>query len=568
EANLLLTGRLRLFGTLHDVRRAQDEGDALRLDWNFHPAETPFEPFRKDPKFPWEVARLAALPRLGLAYFISGRGRYARAAASIVEDWSVTQPVGQGLHFASALEVGIRLIAMMQAFHFFRRSEAFQAQTLATLVRRIAREAAWLQGHRSVERLVAGNHLVGELAGLVVTDLTFPELGQGNRLEDNLARFARAIDEQVAPDGTSLEQSATYGRFVADFVAAVLATAAAAGHPVPAGLVDRAAALAGWLGALTTPDGQLPLMGDNDGGRGVDWAETVPSSDARGVIMALAALTGRPEPLLALGRPGAPVATHGYGPDGAELTWWYAGPDGLARLTALRQNMPPPRALRHFPDGGWAVATGSAPDHLVVRCGPFGHGLPKPSGHSHADWMAPVLTLDGTPLLVDPGNFGYTTVGEARQAFRSEEAHAVLSFEGAPMAVPGTTFRWDDIPAPARLVAAQPDSDSIELAGSWRTTGGSRSVAARRVIVYNCSRSRVDIRDDWSAGGDPPAAVVQRWPLAAGSEVTAGAGGTGFEVRTDGGAVFLFSIEPAASIEVERRPLAPQYAAQRPAIRV
>jgi hypothetical protein len=568
EANLLLTGRLRLFGTLHDVRRSPGEGDALRLDWNFHPSEAAWDLFRADPKFPWEVARFAALPRLGLAHLLSGRGRYARAAASIVEDWSATQPVGEGLHFASALEVGIRLIAMVQAFHFLRRSEPFQAGALGTLVRRIAREAAWLQGHRSVERLVAGNHLLGELAGLVVTDLTFPELGHADRLEDNLARFARAIDEQVAPDGTSLEQSATYGRFVADFVAVVLAAAAVGGHPVPRGLTDRGAALAGWLAALTGPDGHLPLIGDNDGGRGVDWAESAPSHDARGVILALAALTGRPEPLLALERPGAATTPAGYGPEGAEVTWWYAGPDGLARLTALRAGMSPAtRLVRHFPDGGWAV-TSTGGDHLVVRSGPFGHGLPKPSGHSHADWMAPVLTLAGEPLLVDPGNFGYTTVGEDREAFRTEEAHATLTFEGAPMAVPGATFRWDDIPRPATLAVNQPDPDTVALTGTWRTTGGRRSVAARRVIVYNRSRSRVDIRDDWSAGNDPPASIVQRWPLAAGCEVTAGAGGTGFEVRTDGGAVFLFSIEPAASIEVERRPLAPAYASQRPGIRV
>ncbi|TPW13834.1 MAG: Heparinase II/III family protein, partial [bacterium] len=267
EANLFLTGQPRLFGALHDVRR--DDG---RVDWDYRPTGPEFAPFRADPKFPWEVARMAVLPRLALAHHLSGHGPHARAAAALVEDWALL-PVGEGLHFSSALEVGIRLIAFCQAFQFFRRVDSFRGAPLETLVRRIALEAAWLQGHRSTERVVAGNHLLGELAGLVVVDLVFPEFGQGDRLDDNLRRFDRAFGEQVAPDGVSREQSATYGRFIADFAAMVLAATAAAGHPVPAGLPERSAALATWLAMLTRPDGRLPLLGDNDGGRGVDWGE-------------------------------------------------------------------------------------------------------------------------------------------------------------------------------------------------------------------------------------------------------------------------------------------------------
>jgi hypothetical protein len=329
---------------------------------------------------------------------------------------------------------------------------------------------------------------------------------------------------------------------------------------VPSALAERAAALATWLAMLTRPDGRLPLLGDNDGGRGVDWAESVPSEDARGVILALAVLTGRAEPVAALGS-----TLDADRPVGAELVWWYAGPDGLARLRGmLAGRAEAPQGVGRFPVGGYAVLRGgsdTAPDHLVVRCGPFGHGLPKPSAHSHADWMAPTLTLGGHELLVDPGNFGYTTVGEARDAFRVEEAHNTLSFEGSPMAVPGDPFRWNDIPPDGSLAVDPPSGDTIQLTGRWRTTGGpGRSVAARRVIVYNRSRSRVEIRDDWSAGGAPPSSVVQRWCLPAGAMVTAGVGWTGFEVRTTGGALFRFEMEPAGDIGVERHPVAPGYA--------
>lgn len=560
EANLILTGQLRLFGVRHDVRREGSGGlDYPRIDWDFRPSGPALKLFRTDPKFPWEVARLAVLPRLALAHLVSGHARFAHAAAAIVEDWAET-PVGKGLHFTSALEVGIRLIAMCQAFHFLRGAEPFRRAPLAALIRRIALEATWLQGHRSIERVVAGNHLLGELAGLVVVDLVFPEFGEEDRLEDNLTRFAAAFLEQVASDGVSREQSATYGRFIADLATAVLAAAAAAGHPVSSALSERTAALATWLATLTRPDGRLPLLGDNDGGRGVDWAESVPSEDARGVILAIAVLTARAEPVAALG-----TMVDADRPAGAELVWWYTGPDGLARLHGmLAGRAEPSTGVRQFPIGGYAMLRGgsaTAPDHLVVRCGPFGHGLPKPSAHSHADFMAPTLTLCGHELLVDPGNFGYTTVGEARDAFRVEAAHNTLSFGGAPMAVPGAPFRWDAVPDPGTLIVDQPDSDTIQLTGRWQTTDRrGQSVAARRVIVYNRSRSRVEIKDDWIAGGTPPSSVIQRWCLPAGALVTLVVGGAGVEVRTTGGALFRFEMEPAGDIRVEERPVAEGYA--------
>jgi len=570
EADLLLTGQLRLFGVQHDVAVSPpaplDEARRLRLDWNYRPTGPDYELFQADPKFPWEVARMAVLPRLALAHHLSGRGRYAQAAAAIVQDWAA-QPIGEGLHFTSALEVGIRLIALCQAFHFLGGVERFRGTPLAALVRRIAVEAAWLQGHRSNERVVAGNHLLGELAGLVVVDLVFPEFQEEARLAENLSLFARAFEEQVASDGVSREQSATYGRFVADLAAVVLATASAAGHPVPTGLSDRAAALAVWLATLTRPDGHLPIIGDNDSGRGVDWAEPGGSDDARGVILALSVLTGRSEPLDALG----PLAVGVADPQrGAELVWWYLGPDGLARLRGmLAQPAKWSPAVRRFPIGGYAVlhgGSGSGIDHLVVRCGPFGHGLPKPSAHSHADFMAPILTLAGHELLVDAGNFNYTTAGGTRDAFRVEEAHGALSFGGAPMAVPGSPFRWNDIPPAGNLTIDHPDADTIRITGNWRTTGGrGRSVAARRVIDYNRSRSLLEIKDDWAVGGTLPSSVLQRWCLPAGAEVTEVAAGTGFEVRTPGGALFQFQIEPAGDIGVERRSVAPGYAVLRDA---
>jgi hypothetical protein len=553
EADALLDGDMTLFGVRRRVRHADGTFDfALAVDG---PAAADFA---GDPKFPWEPARLAALPRLGVAFAVTGRGRYVRAAAGLLRDWDAAAPVGAGIHFASALEVGVRLIALCQAFHFFRAAPDFAGEALDRLLCRIALEAAWLDGHRSVERVVAGNHLLGELAGAIVVDLLFPELGGETRLDENLSRFVRAVDEQVAPDGGSREQSTTYGRFVADFVTAVLAAAAAAGRPLPESFPERAAALASWLGAVTRPDGVLPLVGDNDGGRGVDWGEATPSRDARGVVLALAALTGRAEPLAGFRRWSSAAARL----PGVEVAWWWTGAAGLARLDTLLPRAKDPPPWRHFADSGHAVLNGPGGDYLFVRCGPFGHGLPRPAAHSHADLMAPVVSLGGRALLVDPGNYGYTTVGPARDAFRLEAAHSMLSFDGAPLADTAGPFRWNAIPAPGRL-AVDATGEEVRVVGRWRTAVG--AVAAERTIVYNPTRRALRIDDAWSTAGAAPKRVVQRWRLPAGAAARPEPDGTGFQVRLDGGAAYSFRVEPAATLRVDEGALAPGYASRVPA---
>lgn len=544
-ADGILKNRLVIFEWLRDVGRP-DGG----FDWNWRPSGERLAIFRDDPKFPWEVGRWAAFPRLGAAFVLTGHEEYARKAADLVQDWASRVPVGQGIHYASALEVGIRLIAAAQAWHFFRGTAAFPPAAREALLRQAAAQAAWLEGHLSTERLVAGNHLIGELAGLAVVDLVWPEFGGGARLDRTIRRLAREFELQVAPDGVSREQSATYGRFVADFAAAVLAAAAAAGRAVPSGLTARAAGLAAWLDALAQPDGTLPLVGDNDNGRGADWGEAGPSHDARLVVAMLKVLTAAaPRPVTHLDLTAAGM-TRGGGQDAATLA--APGPAG-----GTDPAVPSP-ILEIFPDGGHAVLAAGPELWLFLRCGPFGHGLPKPSAHSHADWMAPVLWWLGRAILVDPGNFGYTTAGDERDRFRGEAAHSGLIFRGHPQAVPGAAFRWNEIPDPGRL-AARHDRDELIVTGQWATANG--VVAAQRTVRYNISQRLIAIEDDWSVDGGGPVQPVWHWRFAPGL-VLRDAGGSTVDISAGAGVRLTMTVDPTTAFRLEAAPVSPAYAWQ------
>jgi hypothetical protein len=556
EADLLLQGRLRLFGALH-AAGGTDGG----LDWNYHPTGDGFERFVEDVKFPWELSRHACFPRLGAAYYATGEDRYAEHAANLLGDWASKTAVGEGPAFASALEVGIRLIAWCQAFHFFSGSPAFGDRLIELLVRQVAAMAAWLDGHVSADRVVAGNHLLGELAGLIVTDLYFPELGERSRLGRNLSLFAGAVQAQVAPDGVSLEQSTTYGRFIGDLIAAVLATAQAAGTGVPPALEERALALTGWLAAVTKPDGCLPLIGDNDCGRGVDWCDPTPWSDARGLVMALSGVLGDQAPLEAL------VDAFDPWPRGAETVFWWLGTEGLDRVRSLLQRTPRRPALFHFPHGGHAVIkTGGAGekstparDYVFVRCGPFGHGLPKPSAHSHADFMAPTVVLDGREVLTDPGNYGYTTVGPLRDEFRIDRAHSLFRMGEWSLAIPGATFRWRHIPDPGTLECRE-DDEAFWITGRWRPVESPRTVAASRTLIYNKAVRSISFVDEWTGVSVRPGyGVTWHWRLPVGASIEHVAGRDAFRVTLADRAAFLFELAPAGIVSSHNGWVAPRY---------
>lgn len=61
-------------------------------------------------KYLWEQNRHLHLPVLAQAYVLTGNSRYADTIRTHIDSWIEECPVGRGANWASALELGIRLI--------------------------------------------------------------------------------------------------------------------------------------------------------------------------------------------------------------------------------------------------------------------------------------------------------------------------------------------------------------------------------------------------------------------------------------------------------------------------
>jgi hypothetical protein len=90
-------------------------------------------------------------------------------------------------------------------------------------------------------------------------------------------------------------------------------------------------------------------------------------------------------------------------------------------------------------DSGYFVSRGSDGSHLVFDAGPHGY---LNGGHAHADALSMTLTIDGLPLLIDPGTGSYTVDPQLRDRLRSTASHNTLELDGRPQSTPAGPFHW------------------------------------------------------------------------------------------------------------------------------
>jgi len=228
----------------------------------------------------------------------------------------------------------------------------------------LATHAGFLRRH--LEYDVGGNHLIKGLKALAGLAVFFAD---ERLLRLALRRLISQLARQVLPDGGHYERAPAYHCQVLADLVDVADLLQAAGQP-PAGEITTAIArMRGWLGAVLTPDGRVPLLND---GYPVD----------RELIAAL-----RPGPI----------------PEAPDSPLLVLPATGLVRAVA----------------GGW---------HLLADVGP--PCPPSLPAHAHADTFGCLVHVDKVPLLVDTGTSTYEA-GPVRRHERSTAAHSTVQVDGA-----------------------------------------------------------------------------------------------------------------------------------------
>ena len=406
-------------------------------------ASVPYlDPAAGDHKVIWELNRHQHWLALGRAFALSGDRRYYQTFTSELESWLTANPPLIGTNWASMLELGLRSIAWMGALEYFAGAaggddrEPWIVDMLLALDRQLAHVEQNLSHYFS-----PNTHLTGEALALYVAGLVLPEFkASARRTAVGREVLVREATRQVRSDGGHAELSPHYHRYSTDFFLLALTVARQAADSAEPVFEEAARRQARYLRTIVDDAGVRPPIGDDDGGQlwpvcGRD------SADCRDTLATAAVLLN--ESALIIGRI-------------PEETYWMCGQDGrreAADATCYWMSTA-------LPASGYYVSRTARGDHLIFDAGP--HGF-LTGGHAHADALSCTLSIDGQPVLIDPGTATYTMDPELRDRFRSTRMHNTVVIDGRVQAEPNGPFQWKSIvTAQARVWHAASDCDYVE----------------------------------------------------------------------------------------------------------
>jgi len=346
----------------------------------------------------WELSRHHRWVAMAWALKDTAPSRCAETLTREINHWLKLNPYPEGVHWTSALEVGIRLVSWSWVE---REAGRYLPDSTRTAMRKAAEYSVRFIGqHRSIGTS-ENNHAIGEAVGLIVAADTWPQMPRAAWARRSGWRILhRVLPRLVGADGFPLEQSISYGLFTLDLALEALSCSSADEYDRDNAIRRRAGALAS---ALLTFDELRPppLIGDNDEGRALPAPD--PRSYWDAVLASASSLLERPRPpRTAWGR----MVTRCR---------------GLQRPTNGEPEVAGPTAeSTAFPQGGLVKLT-AGPITALMDVGELGYGAL--AAHGHADCLQVLLWLDGHAVLTDPGMPCYEEHPSLRDAFRSTFAH-------------------------------------------------------------------------------------------------------------------------------------------------
>ncbi|WP_246224498.1 heparinase II/III domain-containing protein [Mycolicibacterium anyangense] len=403
------------------------------IDWHYDPISNVHWPqlpserinhrvFDGDVKWIWELNRLQHLPWLAQAWLFTDDVRYERAAFEHLDSWIDQNPPGHGIAWRGAFEAGIRAVSIAVALQGLRDSAELTVDRFDKILAVLNESARRCWQDRSLYSS-ANNHLVGEMAGLAVIALMFPEFPQSSEWEVSAVQILCAeAERQILPDGVGAEQAIGYQMFTVELMQVVAVLLLQRDGRAPRQLVDAISRSTSFLAGVIGQDDPPPRYGDDDEGfalrLGPEGVRDI--RDHLGIVSVF------------------DWASAGKAFGNETLTsQWYRVVAPRSSLTASTPVAEPQSFVA--PDGGLVVLR-SGRRRTMMDVGPLGYL--SIAAHGHADALAVTVSADGQEIIGDPGTGSYYGHPEWRSAMRGTRAHATVCIDDQDQSINAGAFMW------------------------------------------------------------------------------------------------------------------------------
>ncbi|HEV8544200.1 MAG TPA: heparinase II/III family protein [Verrucomicrobiae bacterium] len=470
------------------------------------------QPNGADIKVIWEPNRWYQLVRLAMAAWLLDHGRAQEKCIEWLHHWARDNPPFTGLNWTSGLETGIRLVQYTWIDSFLCAA-GVPHKTLDELRGQILTPHLWYTWRYKSFGSSANNHLIGELAGIILALVRWPELSKiSSPLKNVAAIWEREVLAQFAEDGGNNEQALGYHLFSWEFCWQTQRALQSAGYEVSKSVGERIIR-AGEFYCQIKPEDDVWDFGDSDNAFVTPlfdqetnaarewwrWFNDSDSSPALKFWWGDFCPEGTTESRGSAVPSGLQVSSHSKPgvetPDYSRLSLR----DKDARRRTLGSSLPAGWVV--FPDSGYAIFHS---EDWFARFDFSALGYLSMAPHGHLDALHVSIWFRGEPVIIDPGTGAYYAEKEIRNYLAGWSAHNSPHLRNPPVDFPRRlgVFLWG-------LPHEQPTFKEIsahEILAEVPLPYGRVSRALTFVPETNLFRIT-----DRFAHPDNPSPVVSRW---------------------------------------------------------
>jgi hypothetical protein len=396
------------------------------------------------------------------------------------------------------MEVALRVMNLIAAFHVFRHSAQFDHDSLEFLLRLFQEHGNYICDHLEFSHIATSNHYLSDVVGLLWLGEFLPEFRDCEYWQNlGSVEMLEEMDKQVLADGADYEASTGYHRFVLELFLYTFVFCRLNEEEIEQEHWDKLHRMLIYVRAYLRPDGFAPLIGDTDSGQVLPMQRQ--RADDHAYVLAIGAVVFKD--------PGLKLA----GVEPPEELFWILGEEGVRKF----QEMSPSDRYggsRVFREAGTYIMR----DRDLYLCfNASDAGINGRGSHGHNDVLSIEVSAGGRAFIVDPGTYVYSADLAKRHEFRSTAYHSTVQIDGLEQ----NTIRVDapfviGNEAKPRVLEWQMGDDFDKVVAEHH----GYPVVHRRTVTFD-KRERCWLIDD-EFFGDGEHVYEARFHFAAGLEVS------------------------------------------------
>jgi len=398
---------------------------------NYKHSERREQPY--DVKFVWELSRLSFLPALAQADILAREEFRTRRAIQLLEDWERENPLAYSVNWYP-MEAAMRGIQLCIFADMVKLGGG--DHDLRVLLRLLAKQGEFIS--RTIEiSNNPGNHFTAQLTALLLIGISLSGIYPNSYLWVQLAKkwINQEITKQFLPDGVNHEKSTSYHRLNLDLFLLSAMAIERTGNRLSGLQYARLKSASYYNSSFIRPDGRSPLIGDNDDAVLFGFEDNDPRDHSTSIAFAAEYFN---DDFLR--------KSSGYLP--AAVIWFF-GTKSLNNWNKYSSQLNPKEKTTFFPYGGVLTSKRNG-NYLFVDVGEVGQK--GQGGHGHNDMLSFELSINGNPLIVDPGTFLYSGCPKLSNILRSTKAHNCLTVDNLEIAPILGKFKISNIAKPKNIV--------------------------------------------------------------------------------------------------------------------